>query len=296
MKEKKYLLSVLIPTWNQVDTVITAINSVEEQNFENVEIIIVDNNPKNEYYDLLKENIPKKNNIKLFKNSTNLGMVKNWNQCIEYASGEWLGLMCSDDQYPKNTIGKILKLIDDISEPAMIIQDPSIKNEIEEFPKGVETVENLKLPLASGNFWHSSISEKIGGFDNRFEYSADAEYWYRIALHYPVFKVKAPTAIYYEHESNYMWDTWRKNNYLEQTELLIRTVVNYTNSNSERKVIKGINNTLLTVIFKSLTTQNHKDILFQYLWILIKRSLNPKLLISFIVDSISLIKNRRSNP
>jgi hypothetical protein len=89
--------------------------------------------------------------------------------------------------------------------------------------KGVEGVRNLQLPSGSGNFWHRSIYEDLGGFDERLQFSPDAEYWYRIAAKYPVVGVPEKYSVYREHGNNLMYDTWRKQGELiKQIKLITR--------------------------------------------------------------------------
>jgi hypothetical protein len=152
-------------------------------------------------------------------------------------------------------------------EPSLIIQDPSNERELEFLQAGSETVRGLRLPIASGNFWHRSVYKQVGGFDERFEYSADAEYWYRAAFSFPVVKVRNPFAVYVAHEDNYMLATWRRPDYLQQTELLARTVGAYTYAaDSDRDVLidrhvkDSLWQTLLSIIASSFLAHGKSDI------------------------------------
>jgi len=90
-------------------------------------------------------------------------------------------------------------------------------------PPGVQTVRNMQLPSGSGNFWHRSIYEDLGGFDERLTFSPDAEYWYRIATKYPVAESPEKFSVYREHGNNLMYDTWRKRDeFLKQVKLATR--------------------------------------------------------------------------
>lgn len=127
--------------------------------------------------------------------------------------------------------------------------------------------------IASGNFWHKTISDHIGGFDERFEYSPDAEYWNRIAYNYPVVKVKLNFAAYNCHTSNYMWTTWGKDDFLEQTSLLARTYLKYTCEKeeelTEEKITDGINSsvwqTIITILSSLYADKNRKGLFNKYI-------------------------------
>ncbi len=274
------LLSILIPTFNRVESVIALVESITSKYLDKIEIVIVDNcSPDNIYSDLEKK-LPDNKDIKLYRNKTNIGMVKNFNKCIEYASGEWLSLICSDDLYTKNAIDRIVTLIKTIKKPTLIIQDPTINREYEESPSGAETVKKLRLPIASGNVWHRDITNKLGSFDERIKYSPDAELWPRIAFNYPVLKIKEHTAIYNTTASNYGFQTWIKDDFLEQTELLARINLNYygdmKESEKENMIDQGINQTIITILYNTIFSKEKWPIFIKYFKIFMIRNRNIK--------------------
>lgn len=264
------LLSILIPTWNRVDEVVRAIVSVGSTT-PVVEIIVVDNASPPEIYSSLQKKTGSMPQVKLYRNETNLGMVKNWNRCISLADGEWLGLLCSDDVYSEGAIARACKLLPKVPAPSLVIQAPEISEEQQCLAAGSDTVRDLVLPIASGNFWHRSISERIGGFDERFEYSADAEFWYRIAFHFPVVKVREPFARYTIHADNYMWSTWERDDFLQQTELLARTVQQYSagkdgsrNESAENRIRMDLWNTVTTILTNTIISPGKGSLFRKY--------------------------------
>ena len=55
MKEKKELVSIIIPTYKTNESLKRAIDSVLNQSYENVEIIVVDDNHNDEYREISKK-------------------------------------------------------------------------------------------------------------------------------------------------------------------------------------------------------------------------------------------------
>jgi hypothetical protein len=264
------LLSVLIPTWNRVEPVVAAVASVGSD-LANLEIVVVDNASAPEIFKELQVRLADFPHVRLFRNEQNLGMVRNWNRCIELAHGTWLGLLCSDDRYRPQGIVRAMELLATSAEPALIVQDPTVAEGIRRCPPGSVTVRDLRLPIASGNFWHRKVVESVGPFDERFEYSADAEYWYRIASYFPVIKVRDHFAVYEQHETNYMWQTWRKADYLDQTAQLARTVAGHMFHDLPNKgnlilaeVDTRIWSTLTTIIENTFMHKGRGDILARY--------------------------------
>lgn len=275
------LFSILIPTWKRVQPVVQALDSIG-QLAADTEVVIVDNGSEPCIFEELQSRVGSRPGVRLFRNEQNLGMVKNWNRCLELARGEWLGLLCSDDCYRPDAIRRLRKVVTAHPDPALIIQDPAVEAGMVVSPAGSETVRDLRLPIASGNFWHRSVYEAIGGFDERFEYSADGEYWYRAAFSFPVVKVREPFAEYLPHDDNYMWQTWRRPDYLQQSELLARTVAGYVNSASpdrdaaiEGYVSMALWGTLLSILESTFLKHGKHDIFNCYFPKALRQAGNP---------------------
>lgn len=95
-------VSVIIPTFNRKDSLIIAINSVLNQTYPVLEILVIDNNSDDETVDLIKSLGEKK--IRIFINS-NLGIIANSrNVGIEHARGDLIFFLDSDDFWHKKKI------------------------------------------------------------------------------------------------------------------------------------------------------------------------------------------------
>jgi len=204
------LLSIAIPTWNRFESVVDLVESIGHKDDPDVEIVISDNCSPPEIVEKLSKFSLSFSNIRLSTNPTNVGMVKNWNLSIKKTQGLWICLVCSDDLFVNEGVDRILAAAKQMSYPCLVVQDPAIGAPSEFCGPGVECVRNLRLPIVSGNFWHSEITAVMGGFDERLRYSPDAEFWYRIASKYSVLKLRDPIAVYRNHEHNYAYSTWTK--------------------------------------------------------------------------------------
>lgn len=108
-------ISVIIPTYNRFKYLLNTIKSVKEQTYPNIEIIVVnDNSKENEYYDYDWSS----NNIKIIhleKNSKDIfgyacaGFVRN--KGIEISSGKYIAFCDDDDSWFPNKIEFQLKAI-----------------------------------------------------------------------------------------------------------------------------------------------------------------------------------------
>lgn len=270
MEQTPPLISILIPTWQRVQPVVEAVASIGQLS-PDIEIVIVDNGSEPALFEELQRRVGSLPGVCLYRNEKNLGMVRNWNRCLELAHGEWLGLLCSDDRYRSGAIGRLRDIVSTQLEPALILQDPANGDDLVVRRAGSETVRDLRLPIASGNFWHRKVYEQVGGFDERLEYSADGEYWYRAAFSFPVLLVREQFADYIPHDDNYMWATWRRPDYLQQTELLARTVAGYVHATApdrEAAVARQVNTalwgTLLSIVECTCLARGRQDIFWRY--------------------------------
>ncbi len=275
------LLSILIPTWNRVEPTVHAVRSAGPDRAD-VEIVVIDNGSPGDVFDRLSRALAPFGNVRLSRNEANVGMVRNWNRCIGAATGTWMSLLCSDDEYEPDGIDRALALLRPLAQPCVVLQDPGIGTETETGPAGRETVRTLRLPIASGNLWHRGVIDAVGGFDERFEYSADAEFWSRIATRFPVVKVRRPFARYHLHGENYMWTTWANENFLQQTELLARTVLPYGAGEEsrdpetlERMVDDGLWRTLTTILRHTFLERERMGLFRKYFPIARERANTP---------------------
>ena len=223
MSKNNILISIVIPTWNRPNSLSQLVEIINKNNlYDDIEIVIVDDCSELKNWQLLKKIGDLNNNVRIYRNHSNLGMTKNWNKSVEYAHGEWIGFMCDDDIYKPNAIKEIRELISLAKNPCLILQNGFIQSNHQWIEHGVHAANLVKLPPASGQFWHREITDKLGGFNEQIKYCPDAEFWLRIAYHYPVLLVKNYLVIPYQHDTNYMWEIFRKPDFIEQVTLSLK--------------------------------------------------------------------------
>ncbi|MCP4297266.1 MAG: glycosyltransferase [Proteobacteria bacterium] len=186
-------ISVIIPSFNREKTVVRAINSVLEQNYPNIELIVVDDGSSDNTGTILKKKYLK--SIILLE-QTNQGVSSARNRGVEQSSGKWIAFLDSDDYWhPKKLAYQIqaLELLPDLK----ILQtqeiwirngkrvNPRIKHKK---PKGWIFNKSLKLCCISPS---SVLIEKVlfcnaGGFDEDLLACEDYDLWLRITANHPV--------------------------------------------------------------------------------------------------------------
>lgn len=106
-------VSILIPVYNRENLIEETVQSALKQTYENIEIIIVDNQSTDKTWEVLQKLILKDNRIRIFQNDTNIGPVRNWKRCIDEANGEYGKILWSDDLMAPAFLEKILPFLED---------------------------------------------------------------------------------------------------------------------------------------------------------------------------------------
>src|SRR6056300_1624629 len=98
----KNLVSIIIPTFNRLDKLVNAIESVRKQSYKNYEIIVVDNSSTDgtiEYLNRLNDN-----KISIFKIKNHGNIARSRNLGILNSKGDMLAFLDSDDLWYPNKL------------------------------------------------------------------------------------------------------------------------------------------------------------------------------------------------
>lgn len=108
------LVSVVIPTYSRNEILERALQSVLKQTHENLDIIVVDDNPPESPYRIVTQQLMEKykseQRIRYIQNLKNLGGAGARNVGIEAALGEYIAFLDDDDEYYPEKIEKQLQV------------------------------------------------------------------------------------------------------------------------------------------------------------------------------------------
>jgi glycosyltransferase involved in cell wall biosynthesis len=94
-------ISIVIPTYNGSSFLEQALKSALAQTYRNKEIILVDDASTDDTVEIA-ETFHRfrfhNSSFRIVRNPNRLGMVANWNRCLELASGEWIKFLHQDDE------------------------------------------------------------------------------------------------------------------------------------------------------------------------------------------------------
>jgi len=107
------LVSIFIPVFNRETLIGETIESAVNQTYKNIEIIIVDNNSTDRTWEILESYSQKDKRIEIYRNEENIGPVRNWKRCLDYAQSEYAKFLWSDDLIAPEFIEKSLPYLID---------------------------------------------------------------------------------------------------------------------------------------------------------------------------------------
>lgn len=110
--ESKPLVTIMIPVYNRENIIQETLDCALNQEFDNYEVVVVDNKSTDKTFEILEEYAKKYKNLRIYQNKENLGPVRNWKVGIEKSSGKYLKILWSDDQISKDFLKKTVTILE----------------------------------------------------------------------------------------------------------------------------------------------------------------------------------------
>lgn len=193
------LVSICIPAYNSEALIHETIDSLLNQTYKNIEVVIVDDNSTDNTLKKIKEYESKDDRVKVFRNENNLGMSGNWNKCLSYCSGKYIKLCCADDLLREDSIEKEVEILEKYDNVVMVCSDTRLLDVNGSF-KGVfkryknNGIINGKKLVKKGFFsqdyfgapqavtFRKSSLDIVGGFDTYYTYILDYDFFASVAM------------------------------------------------------------------------------------------------------------------
>lgn len=213
--DHKELVSVIIPTYKRADTLPRAINSVLNQTYKRVEIIVVDDNDPSTLYRKNTENI-----MKQYENNINVHYVKHEknkngsaarNTGIRKSIGEYIMFLDDDDEFLPEKIDAQVEFFEKRDETwgacytnyirkknGKIIVRGSEKRE--GYLLKEELMRNLFVHAGSNLMIRRSVVEEVKGFDESFVRNQDIEFLSRILINYKLGYIDVTGLVVHAHD------------------------------------------------------------------------------------------------
>lgn len=123
------LVSVILCTYNGGKYIKKQIDSILNQTYPNIELVIVDDCSTDSTFEILTDYTQQSGNIKLYKNQETLGFNLNFNKAIRLGTGDFIAISDQDDIWLQH---KIDHLMSNIGDKGIIFSNSRYINEKDE--------------------------------------------------------------------------------------------------------------------------------------------------------------------
>ena len=190
-------ISVLMTVHNTSKFLKRAINSVINQTYKNIELIVVDDCSTDNSTKIIKK--IKNNKIKKFFFNKNKGRIEALNFALKKSTGEYVAILDSDDFSNKNRLALQTKILND-DENLMLVGSMTkivnnIKKKIYVYPSKEEALNFHEIIHHKNIFPFSTVIFKkkiikdIGNFSKNIKYSIDFEFILRVKKKYKIYLI-----------------------------------------------------------------------------------------------------------
>jgi len=203
-QKKDMLVSVVIPTYKRSNYIQRAVNSVIDQTYKIMEILIIDDNGAGNKYQIetekkINELAKRHKNIKYILHNENRGAPAARNTGILNANGECIAFLDDDDYWKSNKIKEQVKFLDeyDIVLTGSVYINSQYK--FPEFKKKEITADDLKKRNYGGTTSSLLIRKRVliqYMFDIELKKSQDYDLYIRLSQNYRIKYINKPLVVF----------------------------------------------------------------------------------------------------
>ncbi len=213
---QKDLVSVVIPAYNVEKTVKETLESVVNQIYKNLEVIVVDDGSTDSTFTIVREFAKHYSNIRVFsKNNEGLPATRNYG--FQFVSGEYLLFLDADDKLDITYVSSCIEQFHNNNQLDIVYT----QTQFFERETGIlDVIAYSKQAILRTNCFTATAMMKsenfksIGLYDTNLKFAEDWEMWIRMTERFDnVYKIEKPLFYYRKRHSNdSMTDqNWKKN-------------------------------------------------------------------------------------
>jgi glycosyltransferase involved in cell wall biosynthesis len=182
--------SVIVPTYKRTDKLERALESIASQTYSDFELIVVDDNPEQEFRDKVEEIVGDLNSdfeVKLVVNDDGQGVSSARNLGIENASSDYIAFLDDDDEWKPEKLEKEAEAFqqnnyDAVYSAIEMYRDGEVQDIVRKEEKiGLEQIlERDKIGSPSKVSVKKEVLEEVNGFDEDIPSGEDWDLWIRL--------------------------------------------------------------------------------------------------------------------
>ncbi|GFP74200.1 glycosyltransferase family 2 protein [Clostridium fungisolvens] len=205
-------VSVIIPTYNRINTISNTIDSVLAQTYRDYEIIIIDDNSNDNTKDIIDRYVQRYQFITYHKHTTNKGGSGARNTGAKLAKGTFLSFLDSDDQWIDTKLEKEVACLKNDSTIDMLYSNMYLVD-VEKRTTTLyrqDEYEDKYYGMLCKNIIGSTslitikkkVFDSVGGFKEGLPSCQDWDFYLNVAREYKIIKIDEPLLKYYIHSNS----------------------------------------------------------------------------------------------
>jgi len=124
------LVSIVIPVFNRDQFIGACIESALQQTMSNLEVVVVDNCSTDGTWQICQQFAETDSRVRVFRNETNVGPVKNWSRGVSASRGEFTKILWSDDLISSTFLEKTLPILVERKEIGFVFTEADIFDDV----------------------------------------------------------------------------------------------------------------------------------------------------------------------
>lgn len=189
------LVTICVATYNRSKHLRYCIKSIQNQEYNNIEIIVVDDCSTDNTKEVVSEFMKNDNRIKYIKHENNKGLAAARNTAIFNANGKYFTFIDDDDRWTTNFIKEFVTLAEKYNKNYAFCCGNKIFNnnkEINLIPSYEgELINYIKkgyTPPVAAQFYFTEELKEIGGYNEDIKSGVDHDLW--LSLAFKGYKIK----------------------------------------------------------------------------------------------------------
>ncbi len=205
---KTPLVTIVIPTFNRISYLEVAIESIFNQSYKNIQIIVVDDASTDNTTNILQDKYGAR--LKLIKSNINLGQVKSLNKAWPKCEGKYVGYLSSDDYLYPEAILKLVRILESEADLVCVYPDNVLVDDIGKIIKHnvcgtfsfSHSFLSLECPIGVGALFRRSLLKKTKGWNDRNSIMPDLDFWLNCSQYGKFFFLCEELAAYRFHKDS----------------------------------------------------------------------------------------------
>jgi GT2 family glycosyltransferase len=224
VKDKEPLVSILMPIYNYGNRINQTLNSVFDQDYTNIEVILVDDGSTDEFVKMKLKQLENVDKIKVVYKE-NGGPSSARNEAFRHSKGEYILPLDSDDMILDGYIRTCVNILTKNKDISPVYCDTHHVGQSQGVEKRPEWSKERLLQgpfIVNCSMFHRESFEKVNGYDEEMFGWEDYDMWIRMMKEgYVGKRIPKPLFVYFHHEKDGTVSTEANKNHMELYQRII---------------------------------------------------------------------------